>query len=290
MNPAFRLENVRKWFGKNRAVDGLSLSVEPGQVTGFLGLNGAGKTTTMRMIAGLLRAEEGTLEVLGHDPWTMPPAVRRRIGYLSERDFPFPEFSFTAAARFTSRFFPEWDETYLNKLASLLQVPPGTAYSRLSRGQQRKFHLALTLAPKPELLLLDDPAQGLDVTVRREFIQSILPLLQEGKSTVLFSSHILTDVERIADTVVIVHAGRLVLQSPLDLLKEKARQVIVRGPHPFELPGAYRVRRSGNEVCYTVFDPAPGDLQGLRDAGATVELRPLGLEDFFIDVVEGRRP
>jgi ABC-2 type transport system ATP-binding protein len=289
MTPAFRLDGVRKWFGPNRAVDGLSLAVETGQVVGFLGLNGAGKTTTMRMLAGLLRAEAGTLEVLGHDPWTMPPAVRRRIGYLSERDFPYPDFTFRAAAGFTASFFSEWDGSYLEKLASLLQVPATTPYSRLSRGQQRKFHLALTLAPKPDLLLLDDPAQGLDVTVRREFIQSILPLLQAGRSTVLFSSHILSDVERIADTVVIVHAGRLLLQRPLDELKEKARQVIVRGAGPMDLPGALRIRRSGNEHCFTVFDPAPGDLQALREKGASVELRPLGLEDFFIDVVEGAR-
>jgi ABC-2 type transport system ATP-binding protein len=289
MNPAFRLENVRKWFGPNRAVDGLSLTVESGHVVGFLGLNGAGKTTTMRMLAGLLRAEEGTLEVLGHDPWTMPPAVRRRIGYLSEKDFPFPHFTFKAAAEFTRKFFSEWDGRYLEKLASLLQVPAETPYSRLSRGQQRKFHLALTLAPKPDLLLLDDPAQGLDVTVRREFIQSILPLLQEGKSTVLFSSHILSDVERIADTVVILHAGRLVLQRPLDELKEKARQVIVRSPRPVDLPGVFRVRRSGDEQCCTMFDPPAEDLQALRAQGASVELRPVGLEDFFIDVVEGAR-
>lgn len=289
MNPAFRLDGVRKWFGPNRAVDGLSLTVESGRVVGFLGLNGAGKTTAMRMMAGLLRAEAGTLEVLGHDPWTMPPSIRRRIGYLSERDFPFPHFTFPKAAEFTANFFSEWDRSYLEKLASLLEIPASVPYSRLSRGQQRKFHLALTLAPRPDLLLLDDPGQGLDVTVRREFIQSILPLLQEGKSTVLFSSHILSDVERIADTVIILHAGRLVLQHSLDGLKEKAKQVIVRGPRPVDLPGAFRIRRSGDEHCYTVLDPAPGDLQELRDRGASIELRPLGLEDFFIDVVEGRR-
>jgi len=289
MSFAFRLNGVRKHFGTSRAVDGLTLDVEEGQVVGFLGLNGAGKTTTMRLLAGLLRAEAGILEVLGHDPWTMPPAVRRRIGYLSERDFPFPQMTFAKAAQFTSRFFPDWDDIYLKKLSGLLDIPADRAYSALSRGQQRKFHLALTLAPRPDILLLDDPAQGLDVTVRRDFVQSILPLLQEGKSTIVFSSHILSDVERIAGTIVFLHEGRLVLQKPLDELKEGARQIVIQGSAGPVPAGALRVRRANGEVCYTVVDLDPVQIDALRRGGASVDVRPIGLEDLFVDIVEGRR-
>src|SRR5688572_21089465 len=147
------------------------MSVEPGSVLGFLGLNGAGKTTAIRLLAGLLRPDKGTVAILGHESWTLPPEIRRRIGYLSERGFPY-DLDLAAAARFMSGFHPTWDMAYFNSLVEMLKIPALDLYSRLSRGQQRKYQLALALAPRPEVLLLDDPALGLDVAVRREFIES----------------------------------------------------------------------------------------------------------------------
>ena len=284
MDEAFLFEDAHKSYGSVRAVAGLTMSVERGSVLGFLGLNGAGKTTAIRLLAGLLRPDKGTVAVLGHESWTLPPDARRRIGYLSERGFPY-DIDLGAAASFMSRFYPTWDAAYFNSLVDLLKVQPSTPYSGLSRGHQRKFQLALTLAPRPEVLLLDDPALGLDVAVRREFIESILPLLQEGKSTVLFSSHIFSDIERIADSIAILHQGRLLLHEPLDRLKESARQIIVSGAEPPDFPGALRRFRRGHETRFTALHPDPAAVAKLRAGGAVVEESPIPLEQFFLDLV-----
>jgi len=111
-----RLLEVKKYFGETRAVGGLSMAVKKGEVLGFLGLNGSGKTTTMRLLVGLIRAEEGEMNVLGEDPWELTPETRWRIGYLSEKDFPFPDMTLEHAVAFVSRFYPHWDEGYLEKL------------------------------------------------------------------------------------------------------------------------------------------------------------------------------
>jgi ABC-2 type transport system ATP-binding protein len=284
MDDALLFENAHKSFGGVRAVAGLTMSVEKGSVLGFLGLNGAGKTTAIRLLAGLLRPDQGTVAVLGHESWTLPPDLRRRIGYLSERGFPY-DLDLGAAASFMSRFHPSWDGAYFNSLVDLLKIPTSNSYSLLSRGHQRKFQLALTLAPCPEVLLLDDPALGLDVAVRREFIESILPLLQERKSTVLFSSHIFSDIERIADSIAILHRGRLLLHEPLDQLKESARQIIVSGAEQPYFPSALRRIRRGNETRLTALRPDPAAIAKLRAGGAVVEESPIPLEQFFLDVV-----
>jgi len=287
MNDVIRLEGVCKYFGSTRAVDDLTMSIPKGQVVGFLGLNGAGKTTTMRLLTGLIRAEQGKINILNNDPWTMDIETRRKIGYLSEKDFPFPEMTLEHAAHFTSRFYPDWDDSYFTKLVSLLHIPLKSTYRILSRGQQRKFHLVLTLAPCPEVILLDDPAQGLDVTVRRELVQSILPLLQEGESTVLFSSHIMSDVERIANSVAIIHSGRLVLQDSLDHLKDRVRQIIIRGTPPANISNAIRYVHSGEETRITVLGLDQCTIDSLRESNTAFEVHSLGLEDLFVDVVAG---
>ena len=135
------------------------------------------------------------------------------------------------------------------------------------------------------MLLLDDPALGLDVAVRREFIESILPLLEEQKSTVLFSSHIFSDVERIADSIAIVHEGRVLLHERLDDLKERARQIVVSGAEPPVLAGTLRRVTRGRETRITALDPDPRQIDALRKTGGSVDVNPIPLEDFFLDLV-----
>jgi ABC-2 type transport system ATP-binding protein len=284
MDDSILLDNVHKSFGTVKALNGATLTVESGAVVGFLGLNGAGKTTAIRVLAGLLRPDRGVAAILGRESWTLPAETRRRIGYLSERGFPY-DMHLGEAASFVSKFHPTWDLPYFLSLVGLLKVPLDIAYPRLSKGHQRKFQLAITLAPRPEILLLDDPALGLDVAVRREFIESILPLLEEQKSTVLFSSHIFSDVERIADSIAILHEGRVRLHERLDDLKEKARQIVVSGAEPPALAGTLRRVTRGRETRITALDFDPREIDALRKAGAAVDVNPIPLEDFFLDLV-----
>jgi len=287
MEQAIRLEGVTRKFGSVRALDGLDLRVSRGQVVALVGRNGAGKTTTMRLLAGLLRAEAGCIRILDEDPWRLPASKRRRIGYLAEEEFPFPAFDLAGAAAFLSCFHPSWDEDYLERLVELFELPTSTPYSSLSRGKRRQYQLALTLAPRPEVLLLDDPAQGLDVTVRRTFLKSVLPLLEETGTAVLFSSHILSDVERIADEIAVIHQGRRLLQEPVDELKRGAVRVVVSGKEVDPPGGCFRVHVRGEERAFSLLHADPGELESLRRQGATVVEQPLDLEELFVDLVEG---
>jgi len=286
MNDVIQLDNVSKSFGSTRALEGLSTTIQRNRVVGLLGLNGAGKTTTMKLLCGLLKADSGTVRLFGEDPWRFESGQRRRIGFLSEDEFPFEEMTFTDAAQFTSRFYPSWDEEYLADLVDLLDVPPDQTYSSLSRGQQRKFYLALVLAPRPELVLLDDPASGLDVTVRREFMQSLLPLMDEQESTILFSSHVMSDVERVAEEVVIIHEGRERLHRSLDDLKEHVQEVMVSGDSVRPPDDALGGEQADGEVSFLLDEPDEDVLEAYRNDGHDVRIRSLSLEDLFVKLVE----
>jgi ABC-2 type transport system ATP-binding protein len=289
METLVSMRGVKKSFLSNRALDGFDLDIRRGKVVGLLGLNGAGKSTAMRVIAGLLKADEGTATTFGVDAWNMKPAERRRLGWLSEQDFPFPELDLKSAVAFVSRFHPTFDEALLNELVDMLEIPTRSAYRSMSRGQQRKFHLALTIAPRPELLLLDDPAQGLDVTVRREFIVSVLPLIAQGNTTVVFSSHVFSDIERLADTIVIVHRGRVLLDEDLDTLKERARQFIVPTCDTLTLRGMVRAKSTGS-TRISLLDADPNEIEELRRHYPEIQERDIGLEELFVELVtESRR-
>lgn len=277
-----------KSYGSRPALRGLSLTVSAGQVVALLGPNGSGKTTTLRSIAGLIRPERGELRVFGIDPWHMPREARLRVGYLPETPFPFPSMTLKEAARFTARFYPTWEEGLVRELVSILEVPTDVPCGSLSYGEQCKFSLLLVLAPKPDLVLLDDPGQGLDVISRRQIIDSIHPLLEQNGCSVLFSSHIFSDVERIADEIAFLDSGKVVLQRPVDELKERSHRLVFRGEIPV-FPGIeLRRREARGEIQVTVCDLPSSDLDSLRSAEAFLEARPLPLEDLFVEIVKSR--
>ncbi|MGH9361608.1 MAG: ABC transporter ATP-binding protein, partial [Thermoanaerobaculia bacterium] len=284
--PAIELIDVRKGFGTILALDGFSLTVGRGRVVALVGPNGAGKTTSFRILMGLLRADRGKARVLGQDAWSAPPEHRRRVGYLSVEGFAWPGLSFVRAVAFTSSFFPSWAGPYVEELARTLEVPAGRPFAAMSKGQARKAALALVLGPEPEVLLLDDPAAGLDPAARREMIAVLAGLLRRTGATILFSSHILSDLERLADELCVIVGGRAILHRPVDDLKTGARRLVFRAPEAASaavesLPGVVRVRREGEVAALTVLDFSPEWLERLRGAlGGSldgVQELPLGL-------------
>jgi ABC-2 type transport system ATP-binding protein len=284
------LSNVTRSFETRPALRGFNLRVPRGCVLGLLGRNGAGKSTALRCIAGVERPDLGTVRVLGQDPLRFDVAARRRVGYLAETGVPFPAARVSQLIDLCAPLYARWNDDLQDEMLARFGVPPRARLSALSLGQQRAVGLMLALCPEPEVLILDEPAANLDTVVRREFLETILGLVGGGDRTVIFSSHILTDVERIADRVAIVHRGGLLLEGALDDLKEAARRVRFSfpgaPPDALPLPGLVTLRRGARELLATL---VPYDEAETARVAATLaadfEAWPVGLEDLFIDLV-----
>ncbi len=281
--------HVSRAFGKTEAVKDLNLKVRRGSIYGFLGRNGAGKTTAIKMLAGLLWPDQGEIEVRGVNPRNFTAEHRQRIGYLSEKQTLPPMMKVGKLLQFCSNFYPEWDSDLCDRILKLFRLDPGTKVKALSQGNARQVGLLLALAQRPDLLLLDEPAGGLDVVARREFLDQMLELIREEGKTVFFSSHILSDVERVADEIGILAQGTLRISEPLDRLKETVKQVRFYGfsqsTDGFEVPGAFRVKKNRDDVLVTLRVEDESLLQHLATKEkCQFEIRSLNLEDIFIEI------
>jgi ABC-2 type transport system ATP-binding protein len=218
---AVELRDVTRLFGTAKAVDRLTLSVPEGAVFGLLGPNGAGKTSAIRMMMGHLRPSSGTVETLGGDPWEHTEATRRRIAYVSE-NMELPAWMTPRTAmRFCERLYPAWDCPLAETLCETFELDRSKRFSEFSKGQKRSLSIVLALSQKADLLVMDEPAAGLDVLARRDFLDRVLEVACSGGRTVVLSSHILSDLERVVDRVAILSHGALKLEGELEELKQK---------------------------------------------------------------------
>lgn len=213
MTNALALTDVRRRFGRAVALDGLTLSVRQGEVYGFLGRNGAGKTTTLRILTGVLRPDGGTVELLGQVVRAVPLALKRRIGSVSQEQHFYPWMTGWELGRFVSGFYPTWDKAEFERLARLLDVPLELKAMALSGGTRTKLGLALALAPRPDLLLLDEPTTGLDATAAGQ-VNEALEAVREAGLGALVVSHDYVALARLADRVVEVRQGVVGYQGP----------------------------------------------------------------------------
>ena len=241
------IRDVTRRFGNKVALDRVNLSVPRGGVFGLVGPNGAGKTTLIRHVLGLLKAQTGSESaVFGTDPVADPAHVLAlaRIGYLSEEN-DLPGWMRVAEfVRYSRAFYPRWDDTYAEELRRAFELPSGTRISTLSKGQRARVGLLVALAHRPEILVLDEPSSGLDPIVRRDILEAIIRTLADEGRTVLFSSHLLDEVERGLDSAVgLINQGRTHLQRlQLDELKESHRCLTFRFNEPLVQPPAARGR------------------------------------------------
>jgi ABC-2 type transport system ATP-binding protein len=226
MEDAIRTERLTKYYGGRKVVDGLDLRVPRGAVYGLLGRNGAGKSTTLKMLAGLVHPDHGRAELLGEDVRALAPATRARIAYLAEGHPLYASMTVREAVAFTASFYPGADRALLAQVLDHFGLPPAAKVGRLSRGQRAQLSLALAIAPDPELLILDDPTLGLDTNVRRDFLESMILIIQRRGRTILFSSHVLGDVERVADRVGVLVDGVLRADCPAEHFKRSVRKVV----------------------------------------------------------------
>lgn len=290
--PCIQVNRLTRMFGAKTALNDVSLTVPTGGVFGLIGGNGAGKTTIIKHLLGMLRAEQGTVRVFGQDPIANPVGVLGRIGYLSEdRDLP-DWMRVRELMNYTQAFFPNWDEQYAEELREAFDLNPDARIKTLSRGQRARAGLLAALAHRPPLLVLDEPSSGLDPVVRRDILSAIIRTIAEEGRTVLFSSHLLDEVERVADHVAIIHQGRLLLTASMEDVKDRHRRVTLRFNEPHERPpvlvGAFSHSGGGFEWTYL----CNGESNQLRSAAATLGATVVGdsslsLDEIFVSQVSG---
>ncbi len=291
MNPyIIETNNVTRSMGGTVVVRDLNLRVKRGSIYGFLGRNGAGKTTTIKMLVGLIWPDAGTIRVNGVEPSQFTVEDRWKIGYVSERQILNPFMKVEALLRFTSSFYPEWDAAVCERLLQRFGIDRSKRVRALSMGMARQLAFILAMGQKPDLLILDEPAANLDVVARREFLDEILGMLRERETTVLLSSHILSDIERVADEIGIMAQGQLRVSESLDQLKETVKKVrfynFIKGSNGFALPEAFQFSKTSSEVAATFRVNDENSLQKLAAThGCQYEIIPLNLEDIFVEMV-----
>jgi ABC-2 type transport system ATP-binding protein len=290
---AIQTENLTKRFGARTAVDALSLSVSRGGVCGFLGVNGAGKTTVIRMLMGHLHPTAGVVRTLGADPWRHDPETRARIAYVSE-EMRLPAWmSPVKAAAFNADLYPRWDAGLARALLDEFKLRDAGPFARLSKGQQRKTCILLALCQGAELVIMDEPAAGLDVVARHDFLNRVLDIACDGHRTVFISSHLLSDLERIVDSLAILDQGRAMLTGRLEDLKSGVRKLhLPVALTRQDLAACFDVvkheRPGPDETVATVADFSDEKLERLiatHPGIRTTRTFALNLEDIFVELV-----
>lgn len=291
-------KDVTKTFpGGVVAVSALDLQVERGTFYGLIGPNGAGKTTCLRLLMGLLRPDHGTARVLGADMSAASRAIRARVAYISQAQHLPGWMTLSDLFRYVSHFYDGWDDSYAREFARRWGLVEERRIAQLSHGEQRKAAIIAALASRPEVLLLDEPAAGLDPIARRELIEELVSHMTRADGcTVLFSTHIISDLERVAESIGIMDRGRLMCSSRLDDLQSNTRriQIIFDGDAPpprFTVPGSLSCRISGPVLSAVTRIADTEYIESLRRTpGLRVQVFPLGLEEIFIELLShGRR-
>jgi ABC-2 type transport system ATP-binding protein len=284
----------RNYEGNNQVLDGVDIRLEESQVVGLLGRNGSGKTTLIHLAMGMLEPHGGHVHVWGKDPRLFPVEIRQRIGYVSEDQVLPPFLRLRAVLDLYRGLFPTWDDTLAAELLKRFALPLDQKIRNMSKGQARQVALVCAVAHRPELLILDEPAGGLDPSARREFLETALQLLNENGSTILFSSHHMSDVERLADRVVLLHGGQVLLDRSLDALREDCCLALVPADAGLSqeqlraLDGCLAVRdRSGTLHALFAASPAQCQAQLSARAAGPVRCTAVSLEELFIEVTGG---
>jgi ABC-2 type transport system ATP-binding protein len=287
------IDGLRKSFRGHTALDGLDLRVPAGSVFGFLGRNGAGKTTTIKHLLGLIRADGGSARVFGR-PTGDPRAgvdIRRRIGFVTEEKDLYPYMTVDEIIRFTRPFFPGWRRDLEQRYLDVFDLPRGRSIAKLSKGMQSKLMMLLALSHDAELLILDEPMEGLDPAIVEQLLRELVAIAADEGTTIFFSSHRLPDVEQIADHVAIIDKGKTLVSADLDDLKTHYQRLSVVCPAepPTDigrLDGVESMRRDGRMLSILVSRNADSVVARLRQLpGAAVERFPVTLKEVFLEHV-----
>jgi ABC-2 type transport system ATP-binding protein len=281
------VNGLSRSFGGKTALDGVSFRATAGQVHGLVGSNGAGKTTLLKHLLGLLRATTGSVRVFDLDPVRDPVGVLSRVGYLSE-ERELPEWmSVDELMRYTQAFHPSWDASYARQLLETFALDPAKKIKELSKGMRAQAGLIAAVAHRPELLILDEPSSGLDAVVRRDILDAIVRTVADDGRTVIFSSHLLDEVERMSDHVTLIHQGGVALSGVLDEVRGGYHRSRVHFVEHFDRPPVLETALAVEGGGRTWSVVHSGSLEQFSHSvgargGEIVESRDATLEEIFL--------
>jgi ABC-type multidrug transport system ATPase subunit len=291
MTHAIEIQDLHYRAGRSFEIKDLQLHVPTGSIYGFLGPNGSGKTTTIRLVLGLLRPLGGRITVLGERMPDRAPAILARTGYVPEQPHLDPTFTVREIMRFQAAFYRDWDEPRAEQLRRQFQLDETRLFGRLSKGQKAKLMILLALAQRGELLVLDEPTDGLDPVVRRDILAALLEHVSRRQATVFISSHLVHELERICDWVAVMDDGRLVTEVPMEQLKNGTKRLRVTGaPADFAAPPFVLLSRERNGggagETWLVRDWQPAMAGWFAGVGASLDdVIDLDLEDGFVELL-----
>ena len=286
--PIIEIQNLVRRYGKHDAVDGLSLTVQPGKCYGFFGRNGAGKTTTIKCLLNLLRPDSGSVRVFGLDPRKDEVAIKSRIAYVPDVVAFYPWMTVRDTLEYYASFRKNWNRDIEDDLLKRFQLDAAKKTTSLSKGQRTQLALIGAICPEPELLVLDEPTSGLDPIVRREFIETVIGAYQSGdpgKRTVFVSTHLISEFEGLIDEFTIVEAGKNLLTMEADAARNRFKKIRARLPQEVKLnlPGTLNVKQSGRDVEILANGNSEQLLAELKvHAPEELRIEALTLEEIFV--------
>ena len=268
-------------------LDQIDLTLAPGSVLGLIGRNGAGKSTLIRAMLGLLEPEAGSATVFGEPALKLSDSAKARLGYVPQQPDALAWLSAAQMFDYLSRFYPNWDHRFVEDTLRRWRIETDKVMAKLSPGERQRVDLVRALAPRPQLLVLDEPAAALDPVARRELLREIALRAGESGTTVLFSTHIVSDLERVASDIAFLHEGRLLLHCPVDETKERYARLWlpanVAAAAPVS-PLGKRRHEDGSVVVIVERDAAGAWPEAAQLPGARIDA--LGLEDLFVEIAE----
>ncbi len=283
-------QGLTKYYGNKLALDHIDLKIPRGSICGFVGRNGSGKTTAIKLLLGFLKPTAGSSRLLGCDSQDLTPAIRQRIGYAAEGHYLFRDATIGNLAGFHSAFFPDqWDSKLFWDMIEYFGLSKKQKIKHLSNGQRAQVSLALTLAPNPELLIMDDPTLGLDAAIRRQFLEGMIELIMRQGRTILFSSHILGDIDRVADRIVVLDKGVIRADCSIEQFRTAVKKVRFifnqSSPQTVDIDGLLHLRRNDKELELVLVGTADEKIaEWAKSAGAKeYQIIKQNLEDQFIE-------
>lgn len=288
-HPIMAIQHLQRSIDKVPIIKGISANVYPGDVIALLGKNGAGKTTLMETLLGFCYPTEGSVHVCGAPATDMTAATKARIGFVPQQSELITHLSVADHLRLFREFRAHWNQPLVDKRVSEWGLPLTQQVGKLSVGQQQKLSILLAIAHNPELLVLDEPVASLDPIARRQFLQQVIELAADGGRAIIFSTHIISDVERVANQVWMLRQGVLAYQGDLDTLKESVARVTCRINHPVpqtvSMPSLINQRIQGQTVILTFTQWTPELEKTLQQQySSNIQVEFLSLEDIFLEM------